>query len=197
MPDLPRLRLSRLPEGGRWDKLGHMSLQILRFDNARCLLWQSLIDNSWACYVVKTKIFQAGMRQNCQSCRIRNLRCRLDVPTLPESWNAYPDLREVSLSDCGLSGSLPPSWGSLSRLQRLDLSENLLSGPLPPEWGQLSGLRSLDLSLRARVAGTGLRGELPSEWEALEKLRVLDLWNQGISGDACWHTAYLKRAWWQ
>lgn len=35
---LPRLWLKRLPEGGSWEKLGQMSLQTLRFDNARCLL---------------------------------------------------------------------------------------------------------------------------------------------------------------
>jgi hypothetical protein len=31
---LPRLRLKALPEGGSWEALGQMSLQIVRFDNA-------------------------------------------------------------------------------------------------------------------------------------------------------------------
>jgi len=101
---------------------------------------------------------------------------------LPASWDRYSELREVTLSGCGLVGGLPSSWGALSRLERLDLSENLLEGGLPREWGHMAGLGSLDVSLKAALAAVKLSGELPSEWEALRRLRVLDLWNQGVSG---------------
>jgi hypothetical protein len=108
---------------------------------------------------------------------------RLNTASLPESWAQYPDMREISLSGCGLLGGLPGSWSALSKLKRLDLSDNLLGGGLPAEWCQLLSLRNLDLSLRKAGVAIKLSGSLPGEWESLGRLSVLDLWNQGVSGD--------------
>ena len=112
------------------------------------------------------------------------MQCRLVDTSLPESWTAFPELKEISLSGCNLRGTLPPVWGSMTQLQRLDLSDNPeLTGALPPEWGSMMSLKSLDISLSQAPGLTqGLSGPLSESWADLLRLKYLDLRHQRISG---------------
>ena len=62
----------------------------------------------------------------------------------PWIWS-FENLRELKLSDIGLTGSIPPELAMLSNLTELDLSENVLGGRIPPELGNLRNLKRLFL----------------------------------------------------
>ena len=85
-------------------------------------------------------------------------------------------VRELSLSENGLSGTIPPELGKLSNLEWLDLSENKLSGAIPPELGQLINLQDLYLF------SNQLFGEIPSELSKLTSLEYLGLSNNLLTG---------------
>ena len=55
-------------------------------------------------------------------------------------------VREILLSENGLSGEIPAELGSLANLLGLNLSENQLSGTIPSQLGGLSNLTELALN---------------------------------------------------
>jgi hypothetical protein len=69
----------------------------------------------------------------------------------------FPNLQELIISGCGMTGPLPPEWAQVSGLKVIDVSSNALTGGLPEAWSALS-LAHLNMSWNL------LSGELPSAW---------------------------------
>jgi len=88
---------------------------------------------------------------------------------LPNSLNAFKQLRVLDLSGNFLTGSIPSALFQMPLLKELDLSRNLLSGMLSADIQQLASLRRLDLS------GNQLYGELPWSLGNMKGLEVLHL----------------------
>ena len=86
-------------------------------------------------------------------------------------------IRDLILTDVGLTGSIPASLGGLQDLQRLDLDDNTLSGRIPSELGRLGNLRGLFLS------NNNLSGEMPPELAGLSNLRFLFLNGNRLTGE--------------
>jgi PKD repeat protein len=66
--------------------------------------------------------------------------------TLPDIWDALPDLRRLDLSDNELEGPLPAGLGRCWSLSYLDLHKNKLTGSIPQEWGGMRLMGTLYLS---------------------------------------------------
>ena len=115
-------------------------------------------------------------------------------------------VRELRLSELGLTGSLPPELGLLSGLVELDLSGNWLTGPIPTELGNLAELEVLDLGSnflsgsippelgklerlsRLILSGNRLGEDIPREIYGLSRLTSLDLWDDHLTG--CFASEY-------
>lgn len=118
---------------------------------------------------------------------------------MPKCWNAFPNLKSLSLPVCGFAGSFPGvgklqklkcldlSWncfsgsipkeiGNLQNLMKLVLNDNNFSGEFPPSLCELSGLTELHLNQNA------FSGPIPEEIGKLKKLRYLDLRDNHFSG---------------
>ena len=85
-------------------------------------------------------------------------------------------LKNLLLTDIGLTGSIPAALGGLEDLRRLDLDENELTGEIPPELGRLTSLDQLYLS------DNKLSGEIPSELSNLSNLTIMYLNDNKLSG---------------
>ncbi|KAF3448119.1 hypothetical protein FNV43_RR08829 [Rhamnella rubrinervis] len=84
--------------------------------------------------------------------------------------SSFPNLRVLSLSECGLSGPIHHSLAKLQHLSVIDLSYNYrLSSPVPRFFGNFSNLTSL------RLAECGLHGTFPKEMFQVPTLRILDI----------------------
>ncbi|KAF3448116.1 hypothetical protein FNV43_RR08826 [Rhamnella rubrinervis] len=92
--------------------------------------------------------------------------------------SSLPNLRVLSLFECGLSGPIHHSLAKLQHLSVLDLSYNYrLSSPVPRFFGNFSNLTSL------RLAGCGLHGTFPKEMFQVPTLRILDIsFNRFLEG---------------
>ncbi|CAA6654726.1 unnamed protein product [Spirodela intermedia] len=90
---------------------------------------------------------------------------------------SVPNLHELSLSRCSLSGPIDDSFSHLKSLAILRLHENNLSTEVPEFLGDFSSLRLL------RLSTCGLRGSLPRRIFQLPHLETLDLsMNPTLSG---------------
>ncbi|XXG72722.1 hypothetical protein AAC387_Pa07g1757 [Persea americana] len=86
-------------------------------------------------------------------------------------------LKELSLSNCNLSGSLPSSITNLTQLELLDLSSNNFSGPIPLSYGDtLQRLTTLKLSYNS------LEGSIPLSLFSHLTMRFLHLSDNQFSG---------------
>ncbi|XP_031112254.1 receptor-like protein EIX2 [Ipomoea triloba] len=92
--------------------------------------------------------------------------------------NLFPSLRELHLSDCGLSKlSYHPLGHNSSSLEVLDLSGNEFINSIIPRWiFNLNSLHSLDLS------SGGFVSPFPNDPWNLTSLSILDLSNNEFSG---------------
>ena len=84
-------------------------------------------------------------------------------------------VREIVLSERGLTGRIPPEFGRLRGLESLHLARNRLTGPIPPELGRLANLRELILDFNA------LTGPVPPELRRLAKLESLWLGSNNLT----------------
>ncbi|GLJ42282.1 hypothetical protein SUGI_0875170 [Cryptomeria japonica] len=91
---------------------------------------------------------------------------------------SLPNLREIHLADCGLSGTIP-SLLNFTHLSHLDLSSNPFNYSLLPAWFQnVSSMVSLDLR------SCGFDGfSIPSNLLYRSNLRYLDLSDNSLEGD--------------
>ena len=94
------------------------------------------------------------------------------------SLDTVPSLyvRDLLLTDKGLTGAIPASFGGLVDLLRLDLDENQLTGGIPSELGNMESLKQLYLF------GNRLTGSIPAELSELNNLTILFLDNNRLSG---------------
>ncbi|KAF3447723.1 hypothetical protein FNV43_RR08426 [Rhamnella rubrinervis] len=83
--------------------------------------------------------------------------------------SSLPNLRVLSLADCGLSGPIHHSLAKLQHLSVIDLSSNSLSSPVPTSFPYFSNLTSL------RLRRCGLHGTFPKEMFQVPTLRILDI----------------------
>ena len=91
--------------------------------------------------------------------------------------SALPQLRELSMFRCSLSGPIQNSFSKLKFLEVLRLNENDLNTEVPEFFGNFSALRVL------RLSSCGLRGFLPKSIFHLPFLQTLDLSkNPSLSG---------------
>jgi len=89
--------------------------------------------------------------------------------TLPASWSALSELRQVSLKYNRFTGTpLPPEWSALPKLTLFDAGGNLLDGSLPSDMGAFPMLSYLYL------VGNLLPGVLPSSLGSLEYMSLED-----------------------
>ncbi len=89
---------------------------------------------------------------------------------------SLPELLELHLTRCSLSGPIPASLGSLPRVTRIQLDENDLSGPIPAAIGQLGTLEFLTLY------SNQLTAEVPSEIGNLTNLTYLEIGRNPFAG---------------
>lgn len=94
------------------------------------------------------------------------------------SLDSVPSLyvRDLLLTDMGLTGTMPASYGGLVDLLRLDLGENELTGDIPSELGNMESLKQLHLF------DNRLTGSIPSELSRLDNLSHLYLIGNRLSG---------------
>jgi Leucine-rich repeat (LRR) protein len=86
-------------------------------------------------------------------------------------------LRNLNLSNSGLTGAIPPSLARLTRLESLNLSGNTLTGELLP------GILCVYPNLRLlNLRGNRLEGEIPVCLTGLTNLQDLDLSNNRFRG---------------
>ncbi|XP_052622386.1 receptor-like protein EIX1 [Lactuca sativa] len=95
---------------------------------------------------------------------------------IPETLGGLANLRDLDLSQNGLTGSIPESVTGLRFLQVLDLSENQLTGPIPESLGKLAALTKLYLHSNL------LDGTIPVSIGQLAKLRTLFISNNSLEG---------------
>ena len=125
--------------------------------------------------------------------------------------NSLHALRELTMSNCGLTGALPENIDQLSSLVTLDLGENHLSGDIPIEsLARLSRLKHARLTRNAfsgsltanvgklveletfDVSSNALVGEIPRELFDLPLLEVLDVSNNDFTGPLAPPVAKMK-----
>ena len=96
---------------------------------------------------------------------------------LPNCWNIWPFLVDVSLQNNHFFGSLPSSMGSLARLQSFQIRKNFLSGVFPTSLKKNNQLIILDLR------ENNLSGTIPL-WvgEKLLNMKILCLRSNNFSG---------------
>lgn len=87
------------------------------------------------------------------------------------------NVKSVTLSSMGFSGSLSPRIGVLKKLDTLSLQGNGITGEIPMELGNLTSLINLDLE------NNHLRGKIPSSLGKLTKLQFLSLSQNNLNGD--------------
>ena len=99
------------------------------------------------------------------------------------SWNGVtlefaPDMfiRDLRLTDEGLSGTIPASFGRLKDLRRLELDQNDLTGSIPAELGDMTNLDQLYLQ------DNRLSGGMPEELANLTYLSYLHLQENRLTG---------------
>jgi len=97
--------------------------------------------------------------------------CQLSGP-LPSKILSSTKLERVVLDGNSLDGLIPSEWGNLLQLRYLSLNNNKLSGNVPAALGELMNLRFLNLR------GNRLRGNLPAALNELSLLEVLDISRQ-------------------
>ena len=95
---------------------------------------------------------------------------------LPKSFDLWPHLTTLTVSDHQLGGSLPYGLGNLSKLELLKVSNTDLHGSLPQELGNLSLLKNMHLD------GNKLSSSLPPELGQLSRLRILSLKGNELIG---------------
>ncbi|XP_018448995.2 receptor-like protein 30 [Raphanus sativus] len=86
-------------------------------------------------------------------------------------------LRNLTLSNCNLSGELPSSLGNLSHLTKLHLSKNHLVGEIPASLGNLNQLRDLSLD------NNQFSGNIPFSFANYTKLSHLIISNNHFTGE--------------
>lgn len=86
------------------------------------------------------------------------------------------NVKTLTLSSMGFSGSLSPKIGTLKTLINLSLQGNGITGKIPEEIGNLSSLTSLDLE------NNRLTDEIPSSLGNLKNLKYLILSHNNLSG---------------
>ncbi|KAH9741211.1 protein kinase domain-containing protein [Citrus sinensis] len=92
------------------------------------------------------------------------------------NFSCFPNLVNLTIQFCRLTGSIPPEISALSKLQLLDLSFNSLTGIIPPEIGNLRNVVHLDIS------DNFLTGPLPSTLGRLTKLNYMSLSRNMLGG---------------
>ena len=85
------------------------------------------------------------------------------------------NVRSLSLSGNGLTGSIPPQLGDLATVVSLRLGQNNLSGPIPPALGNMDALEVLELHWN------DLTGTIPPELGNLSRLRFLNAFDNGLA----------------
>ncbi|XP_058111951.1 receptor-like protein Cf-9 [Magnolia sinica] len=108
--------------------------------------------------------------QNLSSLRELHLNW-VDIFAQGSEWgpaiSALPQLRRLTMIDCGLSGPIHPSLSKLHFLSTLALTYNNLSSAIPNFIGNFSSLTSLVL------VGCGLHGKFPESIFRLPNLQAL------------------------
>ncbi|XP_061368250.1 receptor-like protein 7 [Gastrolobium bilobum] len=82
---------------------------------------------------------------------------------------SLPDLQELSMRQCNLSGPLDSSLARLENLSVIILDGNYLSSPVPETFANLKNLTTLSLDY------CGLTGTFPQEIFQIETLSVIDI----------------------
>ncbi|KAL6847141.1 hypothetical protein ACP4OV_022994 [Aristida adscensionis] len=77
---------------------------------------------------------------------------------------SLPNLQNLILNDCRLSGGIPRSIGNASKLRILQLDDNELEGTVPLDVGKLENLRVLTL------ANNQLKDRWSGDWELISSL---------------------------
>nr|KAJ0192340.1 hypothetical protein LSAT_V11C800410530 [Lactuca sativa] len=95
---------------------------------------------------------------------------------IPETLGRLTNLRDLDLSDNGVTGTIPESLGRLSFLEVLDLSQNQLTGLIPESLGKLAALTDMDLGSNL------LNGTIPVSIGQLAKLRSLYISRNYLEG---------------
>jgi hypothetical protein len=102
-------------------------------------------------------------------------------------------VREIKLSNVGLSGTLPEQIGAMESLETLDLSNNELTGPIPVSYGSMTSMRRMDLHNNFLGSPPGGRRQLESRslqtisddlilLSSLPLLEYLDISGNGYTG---------------
>ena len=90
--------------------------------------------------------------------------------------SAWPRLEELTLADCGLTGTLPESIDQLRYLRTLDVAGNKLAGEIPEGVGRLRKLKHL------RLGRNQLEGAVPAAIADLGELETLDVGGNRLTG---------------
>ncbi|KAJ3096274.1 hypothetical protein HDU97_006057 [Phlyctochytrium planicorne] len=117
-----------------------------------------------------------------------NINYRRFRSPLPANLGDLTNLKNLTLSQNGFTGSIPEDWVRLAKLENLkDLSMNLFSGPIPIEWSNLSNMKHLNLGrniiggsltpwlgdltkLSTLISGNYLTGRVPA-WMSADQIK--------------------------
>ena len=72
---------------------------------------------------------------------------------IPPSFGFFPRMKQLQLSDCGLTGTIPEELGNLDLLLTLHLNDNQLNGTIPVALGNGIRFNSLQLHNNAELSG--------------------------------------------
>ncbi|KAG4094002.1 L domain-like protein [Neocallimastix lanati (nom. inval.)] len=96
--------------------------------------------------------------------------------TLSEKIGELTNLKQLSLSQTGLTGSIPKSLFKISNLEILELNGNKLDGTINNEFGNLKKLKTLNLN------NNNLSGAVPESLFQIKSLENVNLANNKLTG---------------
>lgn len=185
---LKKLRLVRINNGRMPILNGCTALQVIYISELSNDAADTLDDQDWSdmtslqslvlgtvnLSATKNRLDWLGQLTSLSNLHIKS--CHLSIP-FPSTITALTSLRELDLSDNGLTGTIPQDIGQLTNLKHeLNLSNNRLTGTIPDSIGALTNLSWLDLS------NNRLSGPIPSTVGNMNSLYDLKLSNNELVG---------------